>query len=277
MLSTAHFVSYLMYFKVGKCGAKDKLSSIFSNKSALQLLGSVDLWNVKMKSEVRLQNIIINLRGFIAKLTNIKLLVLVALFMLPYLSIANIQDQALLKCIDSTLKKQGFSNANELTKLKCHKKGIVSLSGIETLPNLKHLSLFANKLQSADVSQLGQLEYLNLSKNSLTSIKVASLEKLQTLFVFKNKLSEVDLSGLYSLKKLRISDNQLSQVNTQDLISLEEGHLWNNQLKEFDIKPLIKLIFLDVKQNPMPDELYDFYDQQIGVTISHDGNADDWK
>jgi hypothetical protein len=32
-----------------------------------------------------------------------------------------------------------------------------------------------------------------------------------------------------------------------------------------------------VKQNPMADELYDFYDKQSGITISHDGNVDDWK
>jgi hypothetical protein len=34
--------------------------------------------------------------------------------------------------------------------------------------------------------------------------------------------------------------------------------------------------FYLVRHNPMPDELYEDMDALPGVTILHDGNADDW-
>jgi len=71
--------------------------------------------------------------------------------------------------------------------------------------------------------------------------------------------------------------NQLNKLEISPLQSLVESYLWDNQLEDLQITGLDKLEFLDVKQNPMPDELYDFYDQHTGITISHDGNADDWK
>ena len=61
------------------------------------------------------------------------------------------------------------------------------------------------------------------------------------------------------------------------LKSLQQGHIFDNQLEDLSIEGLNNLEFLDVKQNSMPDELYDFYDEQEGIVISHDGNADDWK
>ena len=201
------------------------------------------------------------------------------LVIFPHHSIAMppISDNELQACIASVIKKNKYTKASEIKKLKCHNKGIRSINGIEALQNLTYLSLFSNKLENVDLTELHNLEYVNISKNKLASVNVRQLERLQTLYLFKNKLTTLDLSGLYSLTKLRVSDNQLISVNTQDLISLEEGHLWNNQMEDFDITPLVKLTFLDVKQNPMPDELYDFFDQQSGITISHDGNADDWK
>ena len=71
--------------------------------------------------------------------------------------------------------------------------------------------------------------------------------------------------------------NKLTELDISPLQSLTEAYLWDNQLEDLQITGLDKLEFLGVKQNPMPDELYDFYDQQSGITISHDGNADDWK
>jgi protein phosphatase 1 regulatory subunit 7 len=61
------------------------------------------------------------------------------------------------------------------------------------------------------------------------------------------------------------------------MLALETGYFFDNQLEDLQITGLEKLTFLDVKQNPMPDELYDFYDKQEGIVISHDGNADDWQ
>ncbi|WP_395338865.1 leucine-rich repeat domain-containing protein [Ningiella sp. W23] len=190
---------------------------------------------------------------------------------------ANMVDTALSACVNSALEDAGLSDISTLTRLKCHKKGISDLSGIEALSGLEHLSLFANDITEADLSSLVHLRYLNLAKNKIERLNISGLQHLETLFLFKNELTELDLSGLRSVQKMRMMENKLERLDISELESLEEAYLWDNQLEDLDITALTNLRFLDVKQNPMPDELYDFYDEQEGITISHDGNADDWK
>ena len=192
----------------------------------------------------------------------------------------NIEDKALLKCVNSALKKQGIDNQadfNQLKRLKCHKKDIASVAGIEAFTGLEYLSLFANDIKQADLRALKQLTYLNLAKNKLSSLQISQLNDLETLFLFNNRLKTLDLSGLSALKKFRMMQNRLASLDLSGAFALEEVYLWDNQLEDLDITPLKNLQFMDVKQNPMPDELYDFFDEQEGVVISHDGNADDWK
>ena len=199
------------------------------------------------------------------------------LMLAPFFTQAKFEDQALKTCVDKAVSKQGIASLGQLSKLKCHNKKIQSLKGIQQLSSLTYLSLFGNKLVSADVSGLKELTYLNVAKNDLNSLKIEGLGKLTELFAFKNKLTSLNLIGLTSLEKLRMMDNKLKSLDISGLASLKAAYLWNNQLEDLDIRGLDKLTFLDVKQNPMPDELYDFYDEQTGITISHDGNADDWK
>ena len=47
-------------------------------------------------------------------------------------------------------------------------------------------------------------------------------------------------------------------------------------MEHIDIYSLPKMKYMDVRQNPMPDELYEEMDKLKGTTILHDGNADDW-
>ncbi|MGQ8366342.1 leucine-rich repeat domain-containing protein [Glaciecola sp. 1036] len=187
-----------------------------------------------------------------------------------------IQDQALLACINEHAE-QNLVPIERLEKLKCHGKDIESLKGIESLTKLEHLSLYSNQISQADLSALKALTYLNLANNRLKSLHIQGLNHLETLYLFKNNLTHLNVSGLIGLKKLRMTENRLQSLEMSDLVSLEEAYLWDNQLEDLDITALDKLTFLDVKQNPMPDELYDFFDEQSGITISHDGNADDWK
>jgi Leucine-rich repeat (LRR) protein len=207
-------------------------------------------------------------------------LLIVGLSQLAFTSYASAQvvsDSALQQCIDKATEKSGVSAANELTELKCHNKGVETLNGIEQLINLENLSLFGNNIKRAELSELTNLQQLNIAKNELESIDIKGLDKLEMLFLFKNDLSTVDFTGVSSLKKMRLMQNKLVNLDISPLKNVEEIYLWDNQLEDLQITGLDKLRFLDVKQNPMPDELYDFYDEQTGMTISHDGNADDWK
>lgn len=189
----------------------------------------------------------------------------------------NVSDRALDSCIQKAMNKAGISQPEQLEKLKCHNKGIQSLDGLNQFTQLESLSLFGNKIGEANLTQLTQLKHLNLAKNQLNTLEIHGLNKLETLYLFKNKLTTINFEGVTALTKMRIMQNQLSVLDISPLQSLGEAYLWDNQLEDLQIDGLSNLTFLDVKQNPMPDELYDFYDEQSGITISHDGNADDWK
>jgi hypothetical protein len=43
-------------------------------------------------------------------------------------------------------KKRGVDQPEQLIELKCHNKGIQSVSGIEKLVNIESLSLFGNRI-----------------------------------------------------------------------------------------------------------------------------------
>lgn len=188
-----------------------------------------------------------------------------------------LEDEALQKCVMQSMKKYGFSQPQQLLALKCHNQDIKSVSGIEQFTSLESLSLFGNNITRADLTALKALKHINLAKNDLTHLRIEGLRHLETLYLFKNELTTINFDGLLSLTKMRVMQNKLSVLDISPLQSLTEAYLWDNQLEDLQITGLTKLEFLDVKQNPMPDELYDFYDQQSGITISHDGNADDWK
>lgn len=188
-----------------------------------------------------------------------------------------IDDASLQTCISKEMLKAQLTEAHKLRKLKCHNKAISSISGIEYFTGLEHLSLFGNEIRNADLRKLTNLKHINLAKNQLINLKVTGLSQLEALYLFKNELTSISFEGLGALQKMRIMQNKLNKLDISPLASLEEAYLWDNQLEDLQITGLSKLVFLDVKQNPMPDELYDFFDEQEGITISHDGNADDWK
>lgn len=187
------------------------------------------------------------------------------------------KDAKLAACVLEHAKKNGLTNTQEFTELKCHNKDINDGQDLSLFANLRDLSLFRNNLETLDLTRLSELENLNLANNQLQSIKLSGLSKLKTLFLFRNQLTSVDVSGLVSLEQFRIMQNKLTHIDILPLTALEKAYLFDNQLEDLPIDGLNSLSFLDVRQNPMPDELYDFYDEQVGINISHDGNADDWK
>jgi len=186
-------------------------------------------------------------------------------------------DKALASCVNSTAEKQSWQYVSQVTKLKCHAMGIESGAGLEQLTALNDLSLFNNQLKSLDLSTLKTLESLNLANNQLENLRITGLFKLKTLYLFKNKLVSLDLSGLHAVTKLRAMQNRFIQLNIQPLTALKKAYLFDNKLEDLKIAGLQQLQFLDVKQNPMPDAVYDRFDELEDITIIHDGNADDWK
>ena len=189
----------------------------------------------------------------------------------------NVADKALSSCIVEQTKKNDWQVVEDIQTLKCHGMEIGSIEGLSALTQLKSLSLYNNKLKSIDLRGFSQLEHVNIANNKLHTIYLANLSHLHTLYLFKNNLVTVDFTGLNKLSKIRITNNQLSSLDISPLISLEKAYFFDNKLEELIVKGLPKLKFIELRQNPMPDEVYDRYDSLDGITIVHDGNADDWK
>ncbi len=194
-----------------------------------------------------------------------------------FMSAVTGKDKALVLCINKLATKNNWQGINDVKKIKCHGKGIKQLTGLAIFANLEELSLFNNELRTVDLRSFKQLKNVNISNNKLKKIQLSNLVNLHTLYLFKNQLTTIDLSGLSQLKKLRITNNKLHQVDISELISLEKAYFFDNKLEDLSLRGLAKLNFIELRQNPMPDEVYDRYDALEGITIIHDGNADDWK
>lgn len=180
-------------------------------------------------------------------------------------------------CVMQQAAQQGWTDSTEFSELKCHSSNIHSPVAIRYFTELRKLSFYNNNIAELDVRTLAHLESLNVASNQLKILRLEGLGELTELYAFRNALSTIDLTGLTKLKKMRLMQNQLKKLDIAPLVALQEGHIFDNQLTTLSIVGLKQLKFLDVRQNPMPDELYDEFDLQVGVTISHDGNADDWK
>lgn len=187
------------------------------------------------------------------------------------------QDDALAKCIKETAAEKQWHTVEQFTDLKCHGIAIKHAQELAQFVNLQSLSLYNNQLTDLDLTSLRKLTLLNLANNQLTQLQIHSLAKLEKLYLFKNSLTTLDMTGLSALHTVRMMQNKLTKLDISPLTQLKMGYFFDNQLTDLQITGLNELEFLDVRQNPMSDELYDFYDQQAGVVISHDGNADDWK
>jgi len=195
----------------------------------------------------------------------------------PTLDLTKIVDANLSACIAKQAEKQRWQKLSDVKAIKCHGKKINNLAGLENFSNLEKLSLFNNKLTQADFHTFKKLKHINIANNKLTRINIAGLSNLQSLYLFKNKLTTVDFSGLPKLRKIRITNNNLKKLDISPLESLEKAYFFDNKLEDLVVTGLPKLKFIELRQNPMPDEVYDRYDALDGITIIHDGNADDWK
>lgn len=100
---------------------------------------------------------------------------------------------------------------------------------------------------------------------------------MEEVFAFSNKLTSFELDNLPKLKQIKANSNQLTQFSYKALPELEKIYLFDNLMEMIDIYNLPSMRYMDVRQNPMPDELYEKMDALSGVTILHDGNAEDWQ
>lgn len=191
-------------------------------------------------------------------------------------SLQAIKDEKLRQCLEKTGKKNNWKTPPEYQELICHNKNITSLEGLESYQNLVKISLHKNKLKHFNSDSFPALRSLNLGRNEIQQIELQSLPSLEELYLFKNKITSLKLVDLPELKKLKANSNKVLHFTYQDLPKLNKIYLFDNEMEDIDIYSLPTMKYMDVRQNPMPDELYERMDKLNGVTILHDGNADDW-
>jgi Leucine-rich repeat (LRR) protein len=149
---------------------------------------------------------------------------------------------------------------NQLTSLIIDNLGVLDLTGLEAIVNLKTFScgnnnitslnlsknLFlerldcsSNDIVSMDVSHLNYLTYLNMSNNNLTVIDVSSNPNIKTLDLSNNDITSLDVTSNVQLIRLNCSSNQLS--------SLHINNGFNENLMAFDSRnnPLLTCILVD--------------------------------
>lgn len=211
----------------------------------------------------------------------IKVLTALAIFVgtSPVYAATNaLQDEELKVCVQELAEKNQWSTPAEVTEIKCHSKGIITMAGLEQFTNLQSLSLYNNKLQQVDIdlTTLQQLKSLNLARNNLSQLTLANVSTLNELYLFDNHLKTLTLSNLPELKILKANNNTIDNFTYIDLPHLEKVYIFNNKLETINIYDLPTLQYMDCRQNPMPDSLYDEMDKKNDVTFLHDGNAEDW-
>jgi Leucine-rich repeat (LRR) protein len=187
-----------------------------------------------------------------------------------------VEDPHLANCLTQLAQDNHWQSASEFLEIVCHSQRIQSVAGIDKFVNISRLSLHNNQITSISLDNFPQLTHLNLARNNLTEVTIARLPELTEVFLFRNRLAAATLEDLPKLKEVNANANRLTRFSYSNLPIVEKIYLFNNELEHVDINNLPSLQYMDARQNPMPDKLYEEMNALPGVTILHDGNADDW-
>ncbi len=189
-----------------------------------------------------------------------------------------VPDAALQQCLQELAHTNHWSQPSDFKKIDCHGLGIESAQGLVQFSQIEELSLYNNKLDRFDIdlSQFQSLKTLNLARNNLISVGIADAPILETVYLFSNRIDTLQLANLAELREIKTHNNKIESFHYSNAPKLKKIYIFNNKLKTIDIHNLPNLEYMDCRQNPMPNELYDEMDRMQGTTFLHDGNAEDW-
>jgi protein phosphatase 1 regulatory subunit 7 len=187
-----------------------------------------------------------------------------------------VQDLKLQACLDEIAKQHGWSAPGDFQSIQCHNRDIESLDGVDAFAHITSLSLYNNRLQRVQLRNFPRLQLLNVARNDLRELELGQLPALGKLYFFDNHILALKLSDLPVLEELKGNNNGMKTFGYSALPRLKKIYLFNNLMETIDIHQLPALQYMDVRQNPMPDELYEKMDAMGGITFLHDGNAEDW-
>ncbi len=134
----------------------------------------------------------------------------------------------------------GFPRLTNLYLTRC---GIEDVSFLEELPQITHLSFYANEI--TDISPMAscrELVEISLAYNHIRDISaIKELEKLEELGIHGNEISSLEpLRGLRKLKGINVTSNRITDLSPlENSVWLEALGAGDNQIT--DIAPLKKL------------------------------------
>ncbi len=188
------------------------------------------------------------------------------------------KDTNFRNCVMAEANKQSWTTTADVTALKCHGGKIERVDELAAFENLRQASFFRNRITHFAAGDMPALEHLNLAQNGLKDFQIGSVPALRELYLFRNQLERFSAVGWPALAKLRLSENKLTAIQLEQLPRLAKAHIHDNELETIDLATdLPALTFVDLRLNPLPDPVYDVLDAMEGVTIPHDGNAEDWE
>lgn len=187
-----------------------------------------------------------------------------------------VRDARLQACLEELAKQHGWNEPGDFQAVQCHNRGIESLDGLEAFTQVTSLSLYNNRLQVVQLRNFSRLQLLNVARNEVRQLELSQLPALGKLYFFDNRILTLALADLPALAELKGNNNGMKTFTYSTLPQLQKIYLFNNLMETIDIHNLPALKYMDVRQNPMPDELYEKMDAMSGITFLHDGNAEDW-
>lgn len=134
--------------------------------------------------------------------------------------------------------------ARTITAVEVGTDNILSLSGIESFPNL--IKLQANGTRVEDIG-LGRLTAINLSGNS----------RLTQLYVPHNRIQSLDLSPVTHLVQCEVCVNELTELDVSMLREVELMNVSYNPLSALDVCGLDRLDELHCEKAPIRELLLD--------------------
>ena len=112
--------------------------------------------------------------------------------------------------------------------------GLSAFPKIDSLKDLRNLSLEFNLLRKVSFPENIKIDRLNLFANQVEQIKFGKNSSIRTLILANNHLKVIDssINHLRGLQFLHINDNHITDIDLKDLPDLEVVDCRNNPIRD---------------------------------------------
>jgi len=156
-----------------------------------------------------------------------------------------------------------------LTVLDANDLGIVSVEGLEYVPNLESLDLSDNQISDLTLFGLTDLSQLDVSRNPLVNVDLTGLTSLGSLGIDNGNISSLVLDGLTSLNSLSAYGNGIVSIGLYNDPNLADVDLSGNDIVDVSsLTGLTGLVNLDLGGNLLNQEAYDTHLDNITLNNS---------